>query len=141
MIHLSISKIPFPHPLLSPAVDCHEQEALIVAQEYEQVERLQADYDLHYDISNAFGHKVIISATSLVKLRAVGHFRKHWQNYVRIWFNQPARKTRSLAARRKMPAKPLPRTSDGSFKLIAEKAIWSLRLSSLRPAEKSPSKS
>lgn len=23
-----------------------------------------------------------------------GHFRKHWQNYVRTWFNQPARKTR-----------------------------------------------
>lgn len=23
-----------------------------------------------------------------------GHFKKHWQNYVRTWFNQPARKTR-----------------------------------------------
>lgn len=23
-----------------------------------------------------------------------GHFRKHWQNYVKTWFNQPARKTR-----------------------------------------------
>jgi len=22
------------------------------------------------------------------------HFRKHWQNYVKTWFNQPARKTR-----------------------------------------------
>ncbi|XP_004309083.1 PREDICTED: 60S ribosomal protein L13-2-like [Fragaria vesca subsp. vesca] len=21
------------------------------------------------------------------------HFRKHWQNYVKTWFNQPARKT------------------------------------------------
>lgn len=23
-----------------------------------------------------------------------GHFRKHWQNYVKTWFNQPARKVR-----------------------------------------------
>lgn len=23
-----------------------------------------------------------------------GHFKKHWQNYVRTWFDQPARKTR-----------------------------------------------
>ncbi|KAK3429737.1 hypothetical protein EUGRSUZ_E01228 [Eucalyptus grandis] len=23
-----------------------------------------------------------------------GHFRKHWQNYVETWFNQPARKAR-----------------------------------------------
>jgi hypothetical protein len=21
-----------------------------------------------------------------------GHFKKHWQNYVKTWFNQPARK-------------------------------------------------
>lgn len=23
-----------------------------------------------------------------------GHFKKHWQNYVKTWFNQPARKAR-----------------------------------------------
>lgn len=23
-----------------------------------------------------------------------GHFKKQWQNYVKTWFNQPARKTR-----------------------------------------------
>lgn len=23
-----------------------------------------------------------------------GHFKKHWQNYVKTWFDQPARKTR-----------------------------------------------
>src|ERR1044072_35454 len=92
------------HHLHTPALDCLEQEALIVAQEYEQMERLQADYDLHYDFSNAFGHKVIISATSLVKLLVVGHFRKHWQNYVRTWAAQPARKTRSPAGHQKMPA-------------------------------------
>ncbi|CAH9112517.1 unnamed protein product [Cuscuta europaea] len=28
-----------------------------------------------------------------------GHFRKHWQNYVKTWFNQPARKTRRRNAR------------------------------------------
>ena len=22
-----------------------------------------------------------------------GHFKKHWQNYIKTWFNQPARKT------------------------------------------------
>src|ERR1044072_5886988 len=82
-----------PHHLPTPALDCHEQEALIVAQEYEQMERLQADCDLHYIVSNAFDHKVIICATSLVKLLAVGLFRKHWQSHVRTWFNQPARKT------------------------------------------------
>lgn len=26
-----------------------------------------------------------------------GHFKKHWQNYVRTWFNQPARKERRRA--------------------------------------------
>src|ERR1044072_5104487 len=44
---------------------------------------------------NVFGHKVIISAISLVKLLNVishGHFHKHW-------FNQPARKTRRRASR------------------------------------------
>ena len=29
-----------------------------------------------------------------------GHFRKHWQNYVRTWFNQPARKTRRRNGKR-----------------------------------------
>ncbi|CAN4123152.1 unnamed protein product [Withania somnifera] len=28
-----------------------------------------------------------------------GHFKKHWRNYVRTWFNQPARKTRRRNAR------------------------------------------
>lgn len=28
-----------------------------------------------------------------------GHFKKHWQNYVKTWFNQPARKTRRRAGR------------------------------------------
>src|ERR1044072_516201 len=77
------------HNLHTPALDCHEQEALIVAQKYEQMERLQADCDSHYVVSNAFGHKFIISAISLVKLLIVKYFRMHWQNHVRTWFNQP----------------------------------------------------
>src|ERR1044072_1786906 len=140
VLHLYPLRNPHLHHLHTPALDCHEQEALIIAQEYEQLERLQADCDSHYVVSNAFGHKVIISATSLVKLFIDRSFRKHWQNHVRTWFNQPARKTRSLAVRQKMPVMLLPRTSDGSFKLNAEKVIWSLRLSSLRPAEESPSR-
>ncbi|RRT78912.1 hypothetical protein BHE74_00006279 [Ensete ventricosum] len=30
-----------------------------------------------------------------------GHFKKHWQNYVKTWFNQPARKTRRRIGRLK----------------------------------------
>ena len=151
MLHLCLSKVSILHPyhlrnlhlhhLHTPAVGRQEQDALIFAQEYEQLERFQADCDSHYVVSNAFGHKVIISATSLVKFLIDRLFRKHWQNYARTWFNQPARETRSLAVRQKMPVMLLPRTSDGSFKLNAEKVIWSLRLSSLRPAEESPSRS
>src|ERR1044072_4560475 len=129
------------HHLHTPALDYHEQEALIFAQEDKQMERFQADCDSHYVVSNAFGHKVIMSATSLVKLLIVRYFRKNWQNYVRTWFNQPVWKTRSLAVRQKMPVMLIPRTSDGSFKLNTEKVIWSLRPSSLRPAEESPSRS
>ena len=117
MIHLSISKIPFPHPLLSPAMDRQEQSDLTLAQKYDQLDYLRTVYDLPYAISLALVHNFIISATSLVKLLVVGHFRKHWQNYVRTWAAQPARKTRSLAGHQKMPAVPLSRTSDGSFML------------------------
>src|ERR1044072_6361781 len=151
MFHRSLSKIPVLHPyplrnlhlqhLHTPALDCHEQEALNFAQEYEQLERLQDVCDSHYIISYTLSSKITSSAISLVKFLVVGLFRKHWLNYARIKFNQPARKARSLAARKKMPVKTLSRTSDGSFKLNAEKVIWSLRLPSLRPAEESPSRS
>src|ERR1044072_3576013 len=119
MFHLSLSQIPvlYPHPLrnlhLHPlhtlALDCHEQEALIFAQEYEQLERLQDVCVSHY--SHLLCLEITSSAISLVKFLAVRFFRKHWPNYARIWFNQPARKTRSLAVREKMPVKKLPRTS------------------------------
>ena len=38
-----------------------------------------------------------------------GHFNKHWQNYVKTWFNQPARKTRRRNARQAKAVKDFPR--------------------------------
>ncbi|XWS62295.1 hypothetical protein CRYUN_Cryun07bG0198200 [Craigia yunnanensis] len=37
-----------------------------------------------------------------------GHFRKHWQNYVKTWFNQPARKARRRIARQKKAVRTFP---------------------------------
>ncbi|KAL7582427.1 hypothetical protein Lser_V15G44643 [Lactuca serriola] len=37
------------------------------------------------------------------------HFKKHWQNYVKTWFNQPARKTRRCNARQAKVVKVFPR--------------------------------
>src|ERR1044072_9615414 len=101
---------------------------------------MQAGCDSHYVTSNVVGQKVLLPELCMVKFNNE-HFRKHWLNYARTWFNQPARKTRSLAVRKKMPVKTLPRTSDGSFKLHDENVIWSLRLFSLRSTEESPSRS
>lgn len=47
-----------------------------------------------------------------------GHFKKHWQNYVRTWFNQPARKTRRRVARQKKAATIFPRPTAGSLRPI-----------------------
>src|ERR1044072_4088954 len=99
------------HHLHSPALACHEQEALFFAQEDEQLERLQDVYDSLYAVSLAFDHEIIISVTSLVKLLTGSFLRKHWQNYVRTWVAQPASKRRSLARHLKMPAWPLSNTS------------------------------
>ncbi|CAI9117154.1 OLC1v1018498C1 [Oldenlandia corymbosa var. corymbosa] len=46
------------------------------------------------------------------------HFRKHWQNYVRTWFNQPARKTRRRNARQKKAVKIFPRPTAGPLRPI-----------------------
>src|ERR1044072_8461803 len=102
MVHFSISMIPFPHPSLSPAMGCQEQSVLTPAQEYDQLECLQADCDSHYEDSKIFGHNVTISATSLVKIFIVRLLRRHWQNHVRTWFNRPAWKTRSPQVHQKM---------------------------------------
>ncbi|XP_047333098.1 60S ribosomal protein L13-1-like [Impatiens glandulifera] len=47
-----------------------------------------------------------------------GHFKKHWQNYVRTWFNQPARKTRRRTARQIKAVKIFPRPTNGSLRPI-----------------------
>ncbi|KAJ1406083.1 Ribosomal protein L13e [Sesbania bispinosa] len=47
-----------------------------------------------------------------------GHFRKHWQNYVKTWFNQPARKTRRRQARQKKAVKIFPRPTAGPLRPI-----------------------
>ncbi|KAM3289380.1 60S ribosomal protein L13-1 [Capsicum chacoense] len=47
-----------------------------------------------------------------------GHFKKHWQNYVRTWFNQPARKTRRHIARQTKAATIFPRPTAGSLRPI-----------------------
>ncbi|KAK3429741.1 hypothetical protein EUGRSUZ_E01232 [Eucalyptus grandis] len=38
-----------------------------------------------------------------------GHFRKHWQNYIKTCFNQPARKARRRLAQQKKAVKIFPR--------------------------------
>ncbi|KAJ8774762.1 hypothetical protein K2173_017208 [Erythroxylum novogranatense] len=45
-----------------------------------------------------------------------GHFKKHWQNYVKTWFNQPARKTRRRIARQKKAVKIFPRPTAGPLR-------------------------
>ncbi|KAJ4773512.1 60S ribosomal protein L13 [Rhynchospora pubera] len=49
-----------------------------------------------------------------------GHFKKHWQNYVRTWFNQPARKTRRRIARQKKAVKIFPRPIAGPLRPIVQ---------------------
>lgn len=46
------------------------------------------------------------------------HFKKHWQNYVKTWFNQPARKTRRRIARQKKAVKIFPRPTAGPLRPI-----------------------
>ncbi|PKA45969.1 60S ribosomal protein L13-2 [Apostasia shenzhenica] len=49
-----------------------------------------------------------------------GHFKKHWQNYVRTWFNQPARKTRRRTARQKKAVKIFPRPTSGPLRPVVQ---------------------
>ena len=41
------------------------------------------------------------------------HFKKHWERYVRTWFNQPGRKKRRRIARQKKAAAIAPRPALG----------------------------
>lgn len=47
-----------------------------------------------------------------------GHFKKHWQNYVKTWFNQPARKTRRRIVRQKKAVKIFPRPTAGPLRPV-----------------------
>merc|ERR1712062_909655 len=47
-----------------------------------------------------------------------GHFHKHWQNYVRTWFNQPGRKKRRRIARQKKAVKISPRPVAGPLRPV-----------------------
>uniref|UniRef100_A0A0D6QZ55 60S ribosomal protein L13 n=1 Tax=Araucaria cunninghamii TaxID=56994 RepID=A0A0D6QZ55_ARACU len=47
-----------------------------------------------------------------------GHFKKHWQRYVKTWFNQPARKARRRIARQKKAVKIFPRPTTGPLRPI-----------------------
>ncbi|XP_010550790.1 PREDICTED: 60S ribosomal protein L13-2-like [Tarenaya hassleriana] len=47
-----------------------------------------------------------------------GHFKKHWQNYVKTWFNQPARKTRRRIARQEKAVKIFPRPTAGPLRPV-----------------------
>ncbi|KAE8676835.1 60S ribosomal protein L13-1 [Hibiscus syriacus] len=47
-----------------------------------------------------------------------GHFKKHWQNYVKTWFNQPARKARRRIARQKKAVRIFPRPTSGPLRPI-----------------------
>lgn len=47
-----------------------------------------------------------------------GHFRKHWQNYVKTWFNQPARKARRCLARQKKAVRIFPRPTAGPLRPV-----------------------
>lgn len=47
-----------------------------------------------------------------------GHFKKDWQNRVKTWFNQPARKERRRIARQKKAVKIFPRPTIGPLRPI-----------------------
>ncbi|XP_047958251.1 60S ribosomal protein L13-1 [Salvia hispanica] len=47
-----------------------------------------------------------------------GHFKKHWQNYVKTWFNQPARKARRRTARQVKAVKIFPRPTAGPLRPV-----------------------
>ncbi|XWS43236.1 hypothetical protein CRYUN_Cryun16bG0085300 [Craigia yunnanensis] len=47
-----------------------------------------------------------------------GHSKKHWQNYVKTWFNQPAQEARRRTARQKRAVRIFPRPTAGSLRPI-----------------------
>ncbi|KAL2652121.1 hypothetical protein R1flu_020249 [Riccia fluitans] len=47
-----------------------------------------------------------------------GHFKKDWQNYVKTWFNQPARKKRRRTVRQKKAVTIFPRPTAGPLRPV-----------------------
>merc|ERR1719419_1267162 len=47
-----------------------------------------------------------------------GHFGKHWQNYVKTWFNQPGRKKRRRVARQNKALAIAPRPVAGPLRPV-----------------------
>jgi len=47
-----------------------------------------------------------------------GHFKKDWQNYVKTWFNQPARKKRRRTVRQKKAVAIFPRPTAGALRPV-----------------------
>ncbi|BBN02981.1 large subunit ribosomal protein L13e [Marchantia polymorpha subsp. ruderalis] len=47
-----------------------------------------------------------------------GHFKKDWQNYVKTWFNQPARKKRRRTVRQKKAVAIFPRPTAGCLRPV-----------------------
>ncbi|KAG6548514.1 hypothetical protein Mapa_010002 [Marchantia paleacea] len=47
-----------------------------------------------------------------------GHFKKDWQNYVKTWFNQPARKKRRRTVRQKKAVTIFPRPTAGALRPV-----------------------
>ena len=46
------------------------------------------------------------------------HFKKHWQRYVKTWFDQPARKQKRRVRRNKKAAAMAPRPAKGPLRPI-----------------------
>lgn len=46
------------------------------------------------------------------------HFKKHWQRYVKTWFNQPAKKKKRRVKRLKKAARLAPRPGKGPLRPI-----------------------
>ena len=51
------------------------------------------------------------------------HQRKHWQKYVRTWFNQPARKRRRLVHRKEKAAAQFPRPAESLRPVVRGQTI------------------
>ncbi|KAJ7299605.1 hypothetical protein O6H91_04G045600 [Diphasiastrum complanatum] len=47
-----------------------------------------------------------------------GHFKKDWQNYVKTWFNQPARKKRRRLVRQRKAVQIFPRPTSGPLRPV-----------------------